>query len=218
MNGMPASVAFLSASRMASGFGAETAMPSTFSVTAESISWACFCGSSLDSEYFTVTPSCLPASSAPFFATAQNESPSPCVITAMVTSWPWVRSTLSLLAGEPPPEPLSSSPPHAAAKAANPSTISIASRPARSRLMSGNPLSRRSRVGEELDAGPHIEGWTAAGRWLRSGQRGVLLEHEPALVPVGLEKGEDLGDARVAGAGWGKQPRLRRGHQRQLAR
>ena len=36
----------------ASGFGAETARPSTFSVTAASISCACFCGSLLDSEYF----------------------------------------------------------------------------------------------------------------------------------------------------------------------
>ena len=74
MTGMPASIAVLTASRMASGSGADTAMPSTPSVTAASISCACSSGSLLDSEYLTVTPRSLPASSAPFLATAQNES------------------------------------------------------------------------------------------------------------------------------------------------
>ena len=142
MTAMPASVAFLSESRIASGFGAEVAMPSTFSVTAESISCACFCGSFADSEYLTVTPICLPASSAPFLATAQNESPSPWVMTAIVTSWPCVRLTSSLVAGEPP-DALSSlsSPPHAAANAASPNTISTASTAKRSRLIRQPSLS-----------------------------------------------------------------------------
>src|SRR4051812_39663705 len=92
---MPASVAFLTAPEIASGSGAETARPSTFSVTAASIIWACCCASLLDSLYFTVIPRSLPASSAPFLATDQNEPPSPWVITAIVMSPPCVRSTLS---------------------------------------------------------------------------------------------------------------------------
>src|SRR5215218_8049280 len=214
MNGMPASVAFESESAIASGFGADTAIPSTFSVTAESISWACFCGSLADSEYFTVTPICLPASSAPFFATAQNESPLPCVMTAIVMSLPWVRSTLSLLAGDPPPS-LSSSPPQAAANRASPSIMRSASTPARSPLIS-HPLSPWSRVGEELDACLHIEHRAASHRWLLTGDRGILLEHEPALVPVGVELVEHLGDARVAPAQGAEQARLRRAHEREL--
>src|SRR4029453_6285363 len=101
MTGIPASVAFLIGSRSASVFGTDVAIPSTFSVTAESISWACFCGSFADSLYFTVTPMSLPACSAPFFATAQNVSPSPWVITAIVRSRPWVSDTSSFLFDDP---------------------------------------------------------------------------------------------------------------------
>ena len=47
---------------------------------------------------------------------------------------------------------------------------------------------RGARCGQELDALAHIERRTAAGRGLRAGDRDVLLEHEPALVP-GLRRG-----------------------------
>ena len=49
MIGMPASVALARASLIASGFGADTAIPSTPFVTSASMSWACFSGSLLDS-------------------------------------------------------------------------------------------------------------------------------------------------------------------------
>jgi hypothetical protein len=136
ITGMPASTALRTESRIASGFGAETASPSTLSVTAASIICACFCGSLLDSEYLSVTPICLAPSSAPFFATAQNEPPSPCVTMAIVTSWPWVRSTSSLVVGAPSEEVSSpSSSPQAAANAASPSTINSASSAIRSCLI-----------------------------------------------------------------------------------
>ena len=95
ITGMPASTAWRTALEIASGSGAETASPSTFSVTAASIICACCWASLLDSEYFSVTPRSLAASSAPFLATAQNDPPSPCVMTAIVRSPPCVRSTLS---------------------------------------------------------------------------------------------------------------------------
>ena len=123
MIGMPASAAFLSGSRIASVFGTEMAMPSTFSVTAESISWACFCGSFADSLYFTVTPMSLPACSAPFLATDQNVPPSLWVITAIVRSRPWVSETSSFLFDDPS----SSSSPQAATKVARPNTSMAAS-------------------------------------------------------------------------------------------
>src|SRR3954447_27021193 len=93
---MPASVAFLTALEMACASGAETARPSTLSVTAATIICACCWASLLDSLYLTVIPRSLPASSAQFLATDQNETASPCVITAIVMSPPWVRSTLSV--------------------------------------------------------------------------------------------------------------------------
>src|SRR5215216_2653446 len=141
-------------------------------------------------------------------------------MTAIVTSFPWVRSTPSLLADvppePPPPPPLSSSPPHAAANTATPSTISIASTTARSRVMSANPLARWSRVGEVLDAGPHSEDRATARRRLLAGERGILLEHEPPLVPLGVEEPQHLGDPRVPLPERAEHARLGRAHERQL--
>ena len=129
MTGMPASTAVLTAPLIASGSGAETASPSTFSVTAASIIWACAWASLLDSVYLSVTPAALAPSSAPFLATAQNEPPSPWVTIAIVRSPPWVRSTespsfaLSPLLSSPP---LFSFVPHAAPKTASTSTSASA--------------------------------------------------------------------------------------------
>ena len=69
---MPASTAVLTASRIASASGTDTASPSTPSLTAASMSCACSSGSLFDPDHLTVTPMSLPAASAPFLATAQN--------------------------------------------------------------------------------------------------------------------------------------------------
>ena len=143
--GIFASTAVWTASLMASGFGAETARPSTPSVTAASIICACFSGSLLDSEYLSVTPMSLAACSAPFLATDQNDPPSPCVTMAIVTSFFCVRSTESLDASPPlsssPPQPANTTAPTARTMNTNASRL-MSQQPS---LSAGEPASAGSR-------------------------------------------------------------------------
>ena len=194
-------------------------MPSTFSVTAASISCACFCGSLFDSEYFSVTPICFAASSAPFLATAQNESPSP-----------WVtigdRDVLALgqvdvvalgrRAARPPP-PSSPSSPHAAANAARPSTISSPSSAMRTRLIRQPSLSvEPCRSGTRCSACTSRTGPLPAGGSSPVSAASCSSTSQ-LLVPVGVEMREHLGDAGVPPTQRPEQARLGRAHQRQLA-
>jgi hypothetical protein len=61
-----------------------------------------------------------------------------------------------------------------------------------------------------LDARPNIGDRTASHRRLLPGDGGVLLEHEPALVPERVQQVHDFVDAGVAPSEWAEQPGLRR--------
>jgi hypothetical protein len=139
MTGMRARTALCTALRMASGLGADTARPSTPSVTAASMSCACSSGSLFDSLYLSSTPMSLAPSSAPFFATDQKDPPSPWVTIAMVRSRFCVTSTAS---SPPPPPPFDSesSPPQPAAKAAAASVNASTSPEINKRLIVPIPL------------------------------------------------------------------------------
>src|SRR5579859_4359878 len=84
MTGMPACTACWIEDFNASGLAIETTSPSTFSLTAASISCACLVGSP-SLWYSMVSPMSLPACSAPFFTMLQKASPlDPCVTTAIL--------------------------------------------------------------------------------------------------------------------------------------
>src|SRR4051794_8761854 len=160
----------------------------------------------------------LPACRAPFLTTDQNEPASPWVTMAKVRSRPWVAVTLSF--PPPPPELLLSllEPQPATTSAVTRATRAVRIQGARLRMSGNASLLLQSHGVEEVDALANIDDRTAAHRWLRTGDRGVLLEHEPALVPVPRQRAEDRLDPRIAGAERAEEPRLRRLHQRQLAR
>src|SRR3954469_18566993 len=144
--GMPAALALDSEPLIASAFGTETALPSTFCETAASTSCASFCGSLFEGLQMSLTPSSLDACSAPFLTTDQNEPSSLWVTIANVRPLPWVSSTEDVppdvFVADLSPDDLSllSSPPNPAATSA-PSTSRAASRPPTKRFMYVTPLS-----------------------------------------------------------------------------
>src|SRR3954454_8134126 len=144
---MPAALALASEPLIASALGTETARPSTFCEIAASISWACFCGSLLDGDQMSLTPSSLAACWAPFLTTDQNDPSSLWVTIAIVSPLPCVRSTpCDVLVVAAPAAPallldvvLSSLlPPHPAATTA-PSAITTSINLPMRRLMSQTP-------------------------------------------------------------------------------
>src|SRR5829696_141794 len=73
-----------------------------------------------------------------------------------------------------------------------------------------------SRSGKELDALGDVQRRTRADRGLRPGDGEVLLEHEPALVPGGAERSDNLVDAGVSAAQWLEQTVLDGLHEAEL--
>src|SRR3954453_5011380 len=57
-----------------------------------------------------------------------------------------------------------------------------------------DPLSPRNRCEHELDAACAVERGTSADPWVRAGDGLLLLEHEAALVPLGVEERDESVD------------------------
>src|SRR3954452_6465546 len=70
---------------------------------------------------------------------------------------------------------------------------------------------------EVVDALSHVADRTLAGRWLVTGDGGVLLEDVPLVVPRDLEGGDDLADRHFPLAERAEETSLHGVHEAQLA-